>query len=112
MSLARVIFLGFVCMAAGMMQLGAAVTVSDELLDAIRCVESVSRGDICAIGDNGASIGPYQIMLDYFSDSVSYSASPLRTSNIGNNSLRVIKPVCTTMIRWLYSYIAIIYSYT
>ena len=72
-------------MAAGMMQLGAAVTVSDELLDAIRCVEST--GDICAIGDNGRSIGPYQIMRAYFNDSVSYSASPLRTSNIGNNSL-------------------------
>ena len=87
MSLARVLFLGFVCIAAfitaGMMQLGAAVTVSDELLDAISCVES--NKNICAIGDNGRSIGPYQIMRAYFNDSVSYLIATQGTSNIGNS---------------------------
>ena len=54
--------------------------ISEELLDAIRCVES--NGDVCAIGDNGRSIGAYQIMLGYYKDAVEFS-SALRTTGQG-----------------------------
>ena len=58
---------------ANTVQLCAALapeSVSQELLDAIRCVES--KGDICAVGDNGRSIGAYQIMRNYYTDALSY----------------------------------------
>ena len=59
----------------------AAGSVNEELLDAIRCVES--NGDVCAIGDNGRSIGAYQIMLGYYNDAVAYSSAALRASSKG-----------------------------
>ena len=58
----------------------SSVDVSDELLYAIRCVES--NENVCAIGDNGRSIGAYQIMRGYYSDAVEFSDT-LRTSGYG-----------------------------
>ena len=54
--------------------------VTQEFLDAIRCVES--NGDVCAIGDNGRSIGAYQIMIDYYNDAVQFSRA-LQTTGKG-----------------------------
>lgn len=54
--------------------------ISEEFLDAIRCVES--NGDVCAIGDNGRSIGAYQIMLGYYKDAVGFSGD-LQTTGQG-----------------------------
>ena len=54
--------------------------VSKEFLDAIRCVES--NGDVCAIGDDGRSIGAYQIMLGYYNDAIEFSRA-LRTNDKG-----------------------------
>ena len=42
----------------------SAVELSQSLLDAIRYVES--RGDVCALGDSGESLGAYQIMHEYY----------------------------------------------
>ena len=41
------------------------------LLDAIKQVES--GGDPCAIGDNGRSLGAYQIMQAYYTDALEYN---------------------------------------
>ena len=58
----------------------SSVSISSALLDAIRCVES--NEDVCAVGDNGRSIGAYQIMRSYYNDSVA-SSYTLRTSGQG-----------------------------
>ena len=42
------------------------IVLDRSLLDAMREVES--SGNVCAIGDNGLSLGPYQIMTGYYSD--------------------------------------------
>ena len=57
------------------------INLSDKFLDAIRCVES--NGDVCAIGDNGRSIGAYQIMLGYYNDAAEVSRA-LQTTGQGN----------------------------
>ncbi len=44
----------------------ASVQLNRTLLDCMREVES--SGDICAIGDGGMSLGPYQIRQDYYTD--------------------------------------------
>ena len=50
-----------------------AVELSQSLLDAIRYVES--RGDVCALGDSGESLGAYQIMHEYYRDAVEANAT-------------------------------------
>ena len=47
--------------------------INRDLLDAIKQVES--GGDPCAIGDNGQSLGAYQIMNAYYTDAVAYNPS-------------------------------------
>lgn len=47
--------------------------INRDLLDAIKQVES--GGDPCAIGDNGQSLGAYQIMQAYYNDSLEYNPS-------------------------------------
>ena len=49
------------------------LTINRDLLDAIKQVES--GGDPCAIGDNGQSLGAYQIMNAYYTDAVEYNPS-------------------------------------
>ena len=50
-----------------------AVELSQSLLDAIRYVES--RGDVCALGNSGMSLGAYQISYDYHRDAVEANAT-------------------------------------
>ena len=50
-----------------------AVELSQSLLDAIRYVES--GGDVCALGDDGVSLGAYQITHEYFSEAVGANAT-------------------------------------
>ena len=62
------LFLGFVlihCYACGQVQ---ALVIDRALLDAIKQVES--GGNPCAVGDNGKSLGAYQIMEAYYNDSL------------------------------------------
>ena len=54
----------------GTLRVHAATVVRQELLDAIRHVES--GGDECAKGDNGKSLGAYQIMMGYYNDAVEF----------------------------------------
>lgn len=61
--------------------------VSNEFLDAIRCVES--NGDVCEIGDNGRSIGAYQIMFNYYTDAVQFSRA-LRTTGKGETIISIL----------------------
>jgi len=44
--------------------------VTREFLDALREIESVGAGGVCAVGDSGRSLGAYQIMNDYHTDAV------------------------------------------
>lgn len=60
--------------------LGAA-QVSQDLLNAIRYVESVSSGGVCAVGDGGRSLGSFQIMNGYYRDAVEFNVN-LRTGKI------------------------------
>ena len=55
-------------------------SITQELFDAIRCVES--NGDVCAIGDDGHSLGAYQIMQGYYQDAVMFSGE-LRATGKG-----------------------------
>ena len=55
-------------------------SISQELFDAIRCVES--NGDVCAIGDDGRSLGAYQIMRGYYQDAAMFSGE-LRATGKG-----------------------------
>ena len=50
-----------------------AVELSQNLLDAIRYVES--GGDVCALGDGGVSLGAYQIIHEYFTEAVEANAT-------------------------------------
>ena len=63
-----------------------AVELSQSLLDAIRYVES--RGDVCALRDNGESLGAYQITQKYYRDAVEANAT--LTAN-GEGMNRIIK---------------------
>ena len=47
--------------------------INRPLLDAMRQVES--GGDVCAIGDNGKSLGSYQIMEGYYNDALQFNPS-------------------------------------
>ena len=50
--------------------------ISQELFDAIRQVETGGISDyLNAVGDHGASIGPYQIMVGYYNDAVQKNPS-------------------------------------
>lgn len=60
--------------------LGAA-QVSQDLLNAIRYVESASSGGVCAVGDGGRSLGSFQIMNAYYHDAVEFNVN-LRTGKI------------------------------
>ena len=44
-----------------------------DILDAIRKTEA--GGDVCALGDGGTSLGPYQIGLSYYNDAVGFDPS-------------------------------------
>ena len=54
-------------------QSGTPLDIDRDLLNRMLCVES--GGDICAIGDNGRSLGPYQIMESYYKDAVEHDPS-------------------------------------
>ena len=81
------LFLCFVC-SVQLCRALAPEAVSEDLLQAIRCVES--NGDVCAIGDNGRSIGAYQIMRGYYDDALEFS-SELRA--IGKGTFIMIATV-------------------
>ena len=49
------------------------LVIDRTLLDSIKQVES--RGNPCAIGDNGRSLGAYQIMEAYYNDALQYNPS-------------------------------------
>lgn len=55
----------------GQAEAQAPLMIDRALLDAIKQVES--RSDPCAIGDNGRSLGAYQIMKGYYSDALQYN---------------------------------------
>ena len=55
----------------GPVEAQAPLMIDRALLDAIKQVES--RGDPCAIGDNGRSLGAYQIMQAYYTDALEYN---------------------------------------
>lgn len=54
-------------------ELGKPLEIKRELLNAMQYVES--KGDSCAVGDNGRSLGPYQIMEGYYNDAVEFNPS-------------------------------------
>ena len=54
-------------------ELGKPLEIKRELLNAMQYVES--RGDNCAVGDNGRSLGPYQITEEYYKDAVEFNPS-------------------------------------
>lgn len=54
-------------------ELGKPLEIKRELLNAMQYVES--GGDSCAVGDNGKSLGPYQIMEGYYNDAVEFNPS-------------------------------------
>lgn len=54
-------------------QAQAPLMIDRSLLDAMKQVES--GGDPCAIGDNGLSLGAYQIMKSYYIDALQYNPS-------------------------------------
>ena len=79
----RATFLWFICVVSITVQPSNTLDpndISEEILDAIRCVES--DGDVCAIDDNGRSIGAYQIMRGYYNDATEFSTA-LRTTGKG-----------------------------
>ena len=49
--------------------------VPREFLDALREIESVGFGGVCAVGDSGQSLGAYQIMKSYHTDAVQQNSS-------------------------------------
>ena len=52
------------------------VSISNRLLHAIRRVETGGEADpLTAVGDNGASLGPYQISEAYYNDAVEQTSS-------------------------------------
>ena len=55
----------------GQAEAQAPLMIDRALLDAIKQVES--GGDPCAIGDNGRSLGAYQITEGYYSDALQYN---------------------------------------
>ena len=55
----------------GQAEAQAPLMIDRALLDAIKQVES--GGDPCAIGDNGQSLGAYQITKGYYSDALQYN---------------------------------------
>ena len=55
----------------GQVEAQTPLMIDRSLLDAIKQVES--GGDPCAIGDNGRSLGAYQIMEAYYSDALQYN---------------------------------------
>ena len=57
----------------GLVEGQAPLMIDRDLLDAMKQVES--GGDPCAIGDNGRSLGAYQIMNAYYTDAVAYNPS-------------------------------------
>lgn len=57
----------------GLVEGQAPLMIDRDLLNAIKQVES--GGDPCAIGDNGRSLGAYQIMNAYYTDAVGYNPS-------------------------------------
>ena len=58
--------------------------VPREFLDALREIESVGAGGVCAVGDSGRSLGAYQIMMSYYTEAVQQNSS---LSNGGNVKL-------------------------
>ena len=50
-----------------------AVELDQSLLDAIRYVES--GGNVCALGDEGVSLGAYQITQGYYSEALEANTS-------------------------------------
>ena len=55
----------------GQVEAQTPLMIDRSLLDAIKQVES--GGDPCAIGDNGRSLGAYQIMEAYYNDALQYN---------------------------------------
>ena len=55
----------------GQVEAQTPLMIDRSLLDAIKQVES--GGDPCAIGDNGRSLGAYQIMEAYYTDALQYN---------------------------------------
>lgn len=49
--------------------------VPREFLDALREIESVGAGGVCAVGDSGRSLGAYQIMNSHYTEAVLQNAS-------------------------------------
>ena len=49
--------------------------VPREFLDALREIESVGVGGVCAVGDDGRSLGAYQITRAYHTDAVQQNSS-------------------------------------
>lgn len=60
-------------MCPSLAELGKPLEIKRELLNAMQYVES--RGYSCAVGDNGRSLGPYQIMEGYYNDAVEFNPS-------------------------------------
>ena len=67
------VFILIHCYTCGQVEARAPLVIDRSLLDAIKQVES--GGNPCAIGDNGQSLGAYQIMEAYYNDSVANSPS-------------------------------------
>ena len=87
------------------------IVLDRSLLDAMREVES--SGNVCAIGDNGLSLGPYQIMMGYYSDASDPNlGDPTLTDNgmiiyvvLHAHKLRNFSTchVCTYIIAYMYT---------
>ena len=63
--------------------------VSREFLDALREIESVGLGGVCAVGDSGRSLGAYQIMKAYHTDAVEQNPD-LSAAGISSSSHNIV----------------------
>ena len=61
------------CLASGQVEAQTPLMIDRALLDAMKQVES--EGNPCATGDNGRSLGAYQIMEAYYNDALQYNPS-------------------------------------
>ena len=64
----RIFLLGVLCFSVG-----EPLDINRDLLNAMQYVES--KGDSCAKGDNGQSLGAYQIMKGYYDDAAEFNPS-------------------------------------
>lgn len=68
-----IFFLYLLCLSRAESGSGQALRINRKLLKAIQYVES--GGDSNAVGDNGRSLGPYQISEAYYQDAVQFNPS-------------------------------------